>query len=58
MAGIERKKLRIRGSKPLWGVEGIRLKNVKEYDKDQDSDVSNAVKHSKEKEQPWRMPNS
>lgn len=40
MQGIERKKLRIQGSKPLWGVEGIRLKKGIEYDKEQDSEMS------------------
>lgn len=40
MSGVERKKMRVNGSKPLWGIEGIRLKNVFEEDKDQDSEVS------------------
>lgn len=38
--GVERKKVRVNGSKPLWGVEGLRLKNIFEDDKDQDSEVS------------------
>lgn len=52
MQGIERKKLRIQGSKPLWGVEGIRLKKVSEYDKNQDSEASDS---GKKKDSPWEM---
>lgn len=40
MQGLERKKLRIQGSRPLWGVEGIRLKKGMEYDIEQDSETS------------------
>lgn len=37
--GVKRRKLRINGSSPLWGFEGIRLKNYWD-DKNQDSEMS------------------
>ena len=35
--GVCRAKIRISGSKPLWGVKGIRIKSGFEYDNGQDS---------------------
>lgn len=38
MSGVKRKKVRIDGSKPLWGVEGLKMKNNLYYNS-QDSDL-------------------
>ena len=39
---VEKGKFRINGGTPRYGVKGLRLKNIFEYDKDQDSEMSDA----------------
>ena len=40
LKNVEKSKFRINGSRPQHGVIGLRLKNIFEYDKDQDSEMS------------------
>lgn len=49
---VERKKLRIDGSRPLWGLVGIRLREIWEVDKHQDSESyeQKATSFGREKE--------
>lgn len=44
LPNAKRKKLRIDGGSPMWAMEGIRLKNYFEYDKRQDSGLSDVQK--------------